>query len=262
MEQRVTIQGAEAHVRVFPDLEPLSHAAAAYCLAALETELEAGRERLSLVLAGGSSPRRLYELLGTTYRERVPWERLHLFWGDDRLVPRDHEHSNQGAAYRDFIDRVSIPPENVHPMPTTEPPEEAAAHYEQTLQAFFDGGPPAFDLVLLGLGGDGHTASLFPEHEPTRHVGDPEAPLVEAVPPPDAMKPAVGRLTLTLPALGHAKRILFLVAGASKQDAVEQILRSPDPMLPAAYAHAQDELAWYLTEDAWGEHSTGENVTG
>lgn len=249
---RVRIRDYPADVRRFANLERLSHAAAAYVLAAMETTLET-RDRFSLVLAGGSSPLRLYELFADTYRARMPWAHVHLFWGDDRYVPRGHPDSNQGAAYDAFISQAPIPAEQVHAMPTKiAPPAQAAEVYEETIRRFFGGGPPAFDLVLLGLGTDGHTASLFPHLHPEQHLQQPDAPWVQAVEAPPGVEPRQ-RLTLTLPALNHARRALFLVSGTSKRDAVHTVLRTPDPTLPAAYVHPQDELVWYVDDAAWGD---------
>jgi 6-phosphogluconolactonase len=249
---RVPIRGYPADVRRFANLERLSHAAAAYVLAAAETTLET-RDRFSLVLTGGSSPLRLYELFADVYRTRLPWDRIHLFWSDERYVPRGNPESNQGAAYDAFIGQVPIPAEQVHALPTKiAPPAQAAEVYEETLQRFF-GGPPAFDLALLGLGEDGHVASLFPHHHPERQLEQPDASSwVEVTEAPPDQEPRQ-RLSLTLPALNRARRVLFLVHGARKREAVRAVLRTPDSTLPAAYVHPQDELAWYVDAAAWGE---------
>lgn len=249
---RTAIRGHEALVRIFPDKEALSLAAAEYLIGAVETTLQE-QDAFSLALTGGSSPNRLYELLAGPCRDRIPWDQLHLFWGDDRYVPRDDPASNQGAAFRQFIDHVPIPAEQVYPMPVDiSPAEAAAAAYQETLLDFFDGAPPTFDLVLLGLGGDGHIASLFPENHPERSLTSvDEATWVQAILAPARVSPR-SRLTLSLPAINWSRRVLFIVHGAQKQEAVRKIVREPNGTLPGAYVHARRQLCWYVDKAAWG----------
>src|SRR5262249_49804097 len=118
--------------------------------------------RCSLVLSGGNTPRTLYSQWATRFAQEIPWGGVHLFWGDERFVPPDDPHSNFRMAREALLDHVPIPAANVHRMPTAGTPEQAAAAYEATLRGHFDGDQPRFDLLLLGLGPDGHTASLFP----------------------------------------------------------------------------------------------------
>ena len=252
-DHTTTIRGHEAQIRLFPEKEALSHAAVAYLLEALEATL-AAQDRFSLVLTGGSSPLRMYELLATEYRERVPWQQVDLFWGDDRYVAPDDPDSNQGAAFEAFIDQVPIPAANVYPMPTgTRPAEAAARAYEQTIKAYFGDQPPRFDLILLGLGPDGHVASLFHENHPERQLEKPDAtPWVEAIMAPERVSPRP-RLTMTFPLINQARRVLFIVPGAAKRDAVAQIVKSPEGTLPGAYVQAQDERVWYIDAEAWNE---------
>ncbi len=217
-----------SEVRVFDDITELTRAAAD------EISLHIGRtlresDRFTSALSGGSTPRDLYHLLaGDPYRESLPWHAIHFFWGDERHVPPDHPESNFRMAREAMLDAVSVPPENIHRIVAEEPDaERAALRYEAELRAFFALAPgdwPRFDLVLLGLGKDGHTASLFPGsaavHERERLV---VAPWVEAQ--------KSSRITLTPPALSHARRALFLVSGGEKAAALRAVLegeRQPD----------------------------------
>ncbi len=239
-------QRARADVHVRPDLESLSFALADTIVALCEDALRRA-ERFALALSGGETPRRLYQLLATRYRALIPWARVHVFWGDERYVSPEDPRSNYRMAREAWLDHVPIPAENVHPMPTLLPEiEEVAEAYEETLMSHFPGKWPRFDLILLGLGADGHTASLFP-HNPAL---DEQARIVTAV-RAEAEPPL--RLTLTLPAINHAANIHFLVAGAEKAAAVQRALAErPDPRAaPAAAVSPIDgRLVWWLDEAA------------
>ena len=201
------------------------------------------QERFTLVLSGGSTPRALYTLLAGEYREPVDWGRVHLFWGDERFVPHDHPASNYRMARETLIEPLDIPVANVHPIPTDDAdPARCAERYEQHLRQTF-GGFPRFDLVLLGMGADGHTASLFPESravaEHERWVTVGEAPVEPRI-----------RLTLTLPVLNAARGVFFLVTGSDKAEAVRRILLEGQP-LPAGLVQPEGgELMWWLDRAA------------
>jgi 6-phosphogluconolactonase len=205
--------------------------------------------RFAVALSGGSTPRALYELLGSTeYRERIDWRHVHLFWGDERCVPPDHSESNFRMVRKIWISQIQIPAENIHRMEGEKEPRAAAAAYEQELQQFFAPAPgqmPRFDLILLGVGADGHTASLFPGNaaldEQERFV---VADYVE--------KLKAHRVTLTLPVINAAAQVTLLVSGASKAAVVRRILRgSETAKLPAAKVRpANGSLAWLITKDA------------
>lgn len=210
-----------SEVRVFASPDELTRAAAEEIARAAEQAV-AERGRFTLTLSGGSTPRSLYRLLASEpYRERLPWSAIHLFWGDERHVPPAHADSNFRMAREALIDHVPVPPGNVHRIPAEDPDaRRAAAAYEAELRAFFGLAPgeqPAFDLLLLGLGADGHTASLFPG-SPALNERDHVvvAPWVEAQ--------RAFRITLTPPALNHARRTLFLVSGEDKADALRAVL--------------------------------------
>ena len=163
-------------IRVFPDLAALSDAAAVWVADEL-VESAAAQGRASLVLSGGSTPTLLYERLATQFKDRVPWQRLHVFWSDERYVPHDDRLSNYRMARETLLDRVAIPDDHVHPMPTHfGAPPDAAREYESVVTTFFAGRPPVFDVTLLGLGADGHTASAF-EGSPALSSGSHASPI-------------------------------------------------------------------------------------
>jgi 6-phosphogluconolactonase len=203
-------------------------------------------DRAAVCLTGGSSPLGLYRLLAQDpWRGQVPWERAHWFMGDDRFVPEREALSNMGAAKQAFLDSAPVPRQNIHSIATEAgDPEAAARRYEDELKQFYsadrlDAGRPLFDLVLMGLGPDGHTASLFP-HSPALEerqrwvVGVPKA----------GMEPFVPRVTLTFPTLASTREMLFLVDSADKRSILGRVLAGED--LPAHRAHAQGDLVWLI----------------
>jgi 6-phosphogluconolactonase len=240
-------------VRVVPDRAALAEAAAAEFTAAATAALGA-RDRFTVALAGGSTPLDLYRRLASReYAARVPWPGVHFFWGDERHVPPDHPDSNVGAARAALLDHVPVPPSNIHRVPAELADAEAAARaYEDELSRWFapaGGAPPRFDLVLLGLGADGHTASLFPGSaalaERRRWV---VAPWIE--------KLAAHRITVTLPVLNAAARVLFLVSGKDKAPALRQVLAGPrrPEELPAQAVEPRDgEVIWLVDGEAAAE---------
>jgi 6-phosphogluconolactonase len=203
------------------------------------------RGRALLALSGGSTPLPVYERLA---KLALPWARLHLFWGDERCVPSEDENSNYGNALRKLISQAPIPEANVHRIQGELDPNEAAQLYEDELLNFFGPEPPVMDLVLLGMGGDGHTASLFP--------GGPELEerqrWVVNSHPPEGTGPELPRVTLTLPVINAARAVLFLVAGRDKRPAVSRILRvlGNGSQLPAGLVRPAGDLAWFLDRQA------------
>jgi 6-phosphogluconolactonase len=183
----------------------------------------ADRGRFSLVLSGGNTPRSLYETLSSSYRETIDWSRTFLFWGDERFVPQDHPESNYRTAAEALISHVPIPPENVFPVPTGErTTEKAAKKYEKSLRTFFQGEKfPRFDLVLLGLGEDGHTASLYKGdkavNETKRWAAAARAP---------QRYPVRDRITLTLSAINSARTVVMLVTGEKKREILKKVLKN------------------------------------
>jgi len=235
-------------VRVFPELDALSHALAEVFVD--ETHQAIGSSgRCTVALAGGSTPRRLYRFLAFGYGERLPWAAVHLFIGDERYVPPGDTLSNFRMVQETLIDHLPIPPENVHPMDTTNPdPSRAAEAYERVLRERFAGNWPRFDVVFLGMGTDGHTASLFSGtpavREATRWVVATESPRQ----PPR-------RLTLTLPVFSHARRVHFLVAGPAKAKALREVLMTPETTTcTAALVRPLDgRVTWWTDEAAAGD---------
>jgi 6-phosphogluconolactonase len=203
--------------------------------------------RFAIALSGGSTPKRLYEILAEPpQRDRFPWARTHLFWGDERFVPPDSAESNFNMTRQALLDHVPIPPAQVHPMPTSGTPAEAAQAYQMTLAAYYgrevlDMAHPLFDVTLLGLGENGHTASLFPGTASLDESLAWVAPVTENVPQP--------RLTLTYPAIACSATVAFLVAGRSKAVVLRRVLGG-DRSQPATRITAAGELIWFVDEAA------------
>lgn len=228
-------------LRVFPDVDRLSEALASAIAERLVMVVRM-RGFCSIALSGGRTPRVLYDQLARNHRNDIPWARVHIFWGDERYVPPEDERSNYRMARQALLGHVPVPAANVHRMPT-EPadPRDAAAVYEQVLRAHFGAPWPRFDLVLLGLGDDGHTASIFPGSSAL----DEAERWVVAVKGPS--EPHV-RLTLTLPAITHAAAIDVIASGSSKAEPLWQALAGdPDPRrCPASAVRRTDgALVWW-----------------
>lgn len=226
-----------------PDAASLAEAGAAWIVDTMAKT----PGRLAISLAGGSTPKRLYEMLvGPAFIDRMPWDRIHWFWGDERFVPADDARSNQAMVRAAMLDHAPVPAGNIHAIPTTGlSPDDAARAYASTLQAFAADTPdrPLFDLVLLGLGTNGHTASLFP-HEAVLHERTAWA---AAVSPPG--EPT--RITLTWPPLENTRYAAFLAVGPDKRDVIKAV-RAGDGELPATHYHPLGRLMWWLDEAACG----------
>ncbi len=230
-------------VRVYGGPEELAWASAGKFAAKAGEAIEE-RGRFAVVLAGGSTPKAMYEVLASDYVGRIDWSRVHVFFGDERTVPPDHDDSNYRMANETLLDHVSVG--SVHRMRGELPPDEAAEAYEEELRTFFGAeDAPRFDLILLGVGGDGHTASLFPETS-ALEVHDR---WVVANP---VLKLDTTRITLTVPIINAARAVLFLVAGGDKAEALEKILEEDaDPRAyPAALIQPPDGPEWLLDQSA------------
>lgn len=233
---------------VLPDADAVARVAAGRLLALCTT---APGERIAVCLAGGSTPKRLYALLaGPDYVAQVPWDRIHWFFGDDRVVPWDDPASNVRMAREAFGPGDPIPDGHLHGIPTDATPETGARRYEAVLRAFYgapvlDPARPLFDLVLLGLGEDGHTASLFPG-KPALEAGE-----AWVMPVPEAgLAPFVPRITLTFQVLASSRTTLFLVTGAGKQEPLRRLADGAD--LPAGRVTSIGPLHWLLDRSAAG----------
>jgi 6-phosphogluconolactonase len=230
-------------VEVLADPQALAHRVADRMTAA--ALLAEGPFRVSL--SGGSTPRALYALLASDeFRARFPWRRVHWYWGDERFVPYDDPESNFGMAYEAMLGKAPVPPENVHPMPVDGIPEDAASRYEHTLReaygaAVLDPARPLFDITLLGLGSDGHTASLLPG-EPVLEERDRWVAAVTHG------RPEV-RVTLTYPAIESSRHVAFLVAGEEKAPIVA-VIRAGGSDVPAARVRPVGDLVWFLDRAA------------
>jgi 6-phosphogluconolactonase len=233
-------------IKVLPDAAAVAHEAAERVVAAAKRAADEGRT-FSIALAGGSTPNALYELLASdAYKSRIDWPKVEVFFGDERNVPPDHKDSNYRMARQALLSRVPIPADNVYRMAGELPDEQAAKEYGQLLkEKFGDGG---LDMVLLGMGDDGHTASLFPETEALderKHRA-----VANHVPKLNA-----SRITLTAPFINRAREVIILVAGDSKAKRVQEVLEGPrDPRrLPVQLIEpAEGTLTWLLDAGAAG----------
>ena len=237
-------------VLIVPDEQSLAETAAERLL----TRIAQANDRAAVCLTGGSTPQHLYRLLASEpYRCEPPWGRVHWFMGDDRFVPPGHVLHNTGMARRSFLDHVPAPAANIHPIPTdASSPDAAARLYEAELKAFYGSdrlgaARPLFDLVLMGVGDDGHTASLFPhsaalDEKERWVVGIDNA----------GHEPFVSRITLTFAALASTREMLFLVSGHGKRDILRRVFSGED--LPANRARSDGELVWLVDRAAAPEH--------
>jgi 6-phosphogluconolactonase len=235
-------------IRLFSTTPDLVKAAADEIVGTLNRAI--GERGQSIVaLSGGETPRPVYRMLGSEpYRSMVEWNYVHFFFGDERAVPPHDPQSNFGMIEKELFSRISIPPENVHRMFGEREPSLASIEYEKILQDFAGSDGLRFDLILLGLGDDGHTASLFPGTDAVTATGS----LVTAVFVPKFGK---WRITLTLECINDARRVIFLVSGKGKADVVSAILGAGKARqeLPASLVRPRDgEVIWMLDQDAAG----------
>jgi 6-phosphogluconolactonase len=236
-------------VRVFPAAVDLFQAAAEEFAHRASIAVES-TGRFSVALSGGSTPKGLYSLLASGSIQNIPWDRIYFFWSDERHVPPDHSDSNFKMAYETLLSKISARPENIFRIESELDAELAAKKYEQVLIEFFrlkSGEFPNFDLILLGLGPDGHTASLFPDtsalNETNRLV---VANWIE--------KLKTERITFTFPVLNHAKCVMFLVTGSDKVAPLREVFEKGEQGPPAGRVHPVDgKLLWFLDSEAASE---------
>ena len=206
----------------------------------------ASKGRFAVALSGGATPQGLYSLLATSYRDEVPWGSVHIFWGDERCVPKEHEESNFRVAYESLLSKIDLPGENIHRMRGDLGPEAGAREYEEEIRRFFGpSGLPAFDLILLGMGEDGHTASLFPG---SKALEETERLVAPVYPEGHGRE----RITLTLPVLNNATHIVFLVSGSSKAEVLSRVLGNGERgEYPAGLVRPlRGSLLWLVDRDA------------
>lgn len=207
-------------IRIFNDLESLSQAAAEiFVIQSRQAGLICGR--FSVALSGGGTPRRLFEILATSpFRERIHWDEVHIFWSDERCVPEEDPRNNASMARQTLLDHVPIPPSNIHPIRCDQSPQQAAIQYEQELREFFSTQNPNFHLVLLGLGENGHIASLFP-HTPV--LNEKERWVSEVY----IKELNMYRVTFTAPFINQASQVVILVSGLDKSSVLLNVLEGP-----------------------------------
>ncbi len=233
-------------VDVFQSIDALREAVAEYIITVSKKSI-AERGRFTIALSGGDTPQKLYALLAKTpYSEQIEWKKTFVFWGDERWVPFDDRRNNAYQAKSILLDKVTIPASNIHRIPVNLSPNQAAIKYEKELRAFFGNEPIQFDMILLGLGENGHTASLFPGtkviHEHAEGVR-----FVEMNPP------IGGRITMTAALINQAHHILFLVTGEKKAVILEKIL--DDSYQPNLYPAQlikplHGDLIWFADQEA------------
>jgi 6-phosphogluconolactonase len=246
METIVMVE-IKIRVQVLSDLENVSRKAAEMFVN-ISRSCIASQGKFSAAISGGSTPKRLYTLLSSDrYRDEVNWPTVHFFWADERCVPKEHEESNFKTAYDTLLSRVPIPDENIHRIEGEENPDKGARDYEEDVMQFFGmSGVPIFDLVILGMGEDGHTASLFPGSKSLEET-------IRLAVPVYLEKPYRNRITLTLPVLNNASQIIFLVAGSSKADVLSEILGDGHKkgQYPAGLINpTQGHLIWLIDREA------------
>ena len=232
-------------VRIYSDTEKVIKAIAQEFIAITKNSQQ---PRFDVALSGGKTPRLLFKKLAETSNTEVNWNRIHFWWGDERCVPPESDESNFKLAFDHFFSKISIPAENIHRINGENNPEKEAERYSHEIKQNlnFRGEWPVFDLIILGLGDDGHTASIFPDQ--LELVDEPRI-CVHTVHPLSGR----GRITLTGKVLNNASRIFFLVTGESKSMRISEIMNNNEAakLLPAYYIlPANGSLIWFLDEDA------------
>jgi 6-phosphogluconolactonase len=233
-------------IQVYSDAKEVSHAAAELFFQTARRAVEKNG-RFTVALSGGNSPRMMYELLARApYRHQALWEKTFIFWGDERCVPWNDPRSNAGMAANTLLKFVPVPSEHIHRMVCALTPGETVDHYESVLRHNFDTDPPRFDLILLGLGTDGHTASLFPE---SPALNEKERWVVQVQKPNED----IHRVSLTVPVINNAENIAFLVFGKEKADILAQVLEGryqPERFPAQIIQPSRGEINWLVDEPA------------
>lgn len=239
--------GKGAIMQDYPSVEELALAAAGlFRQFALEAVESSGI--FCAALSGGSTPKRMYQILSENpYKDTTPWQNIHFFWSDERYVPLNDSQSNAGMAFKNLLNNVPVPKENIHPIPYLSTPEESAQSYEKTLRDFFSGQLQGFHLVMLGMGADGHTASLFPHtevlHEKKRWAREVYLKEQES-----------HRITLTYPIINSAANVVFLVQGKEKAATLSKVLKGASGIedFPVSGIHPEKgELYWLIDREAF-----------
>jgi len=234
-------------LQILDNADHLARAAAEHFLRR-SNEAVAQRGWFTVALSGGSTPKRLYQLLAEQFRDQIPWSGIHFYWSDERHVSPRHPESNYRMTNEAMLSRVPVSPANVHRVFTENPAADAARDYEDTIVKQM-GGNPRLDLILLGLGADGHTASIFPGSEVLR-----ETKRLVAAPWVEKLK--THRITMTLALLNNGASVVFLVSGAEKAQIVKEVLEGPEKYPAQAVKPVNGELLWLLDQEAAGNLTT------
>ena len=233
-------------VKIYDDALAVSKAVADLLVTEAEKAVD-HKGRFSVVLSGGSTPKKLYELLATSeFKNRLPWQQIDIFWGDERFVPRDDDRNNAKMALDTLLNHVPVPEKNIHPIPIAITPRESASEYEKLLHNYFHNEEPVLDLILLGLGENGHTASLFPG---TSVIEKKNLWVSEVYVEEQNMY----RITLTAPIINKARNVVFLVTGANKAEIVSNVLQGmyqPRVWPAQIIKPANGNLFWMLDAEA------------
>lgn len=244
MLKKQDAKSTERVITIWKNIDQLSEAAAHFfmdhCLQTI-----AVKGYFAVALSGGNTPRTLYKLLASPpFLQNIPWKKVFFFWSDERFVPATHQDSNYGMAKKLLLDHTHVPAKNIFPIKGFGDPEERAQEYEHTLKLFFHNKKPVFDLILLGVGEDGHTASLFPGSEL----------LLEKkrwIRPVWAEEKKSWRISFTLPLINHATAVLFLVSGSEKKDIIKKLLRKKkNYSLPAELVMPHNGMTYWMLDEA------------
>ena len=238
--------GKPYKLEVFPSEEELDNAAAEFIIDRAKNAI-AAKGKFTISLSGGRTPQKLFELLAQPhYANKIDWKNTCIFWGDERCVPLDDERNNAFQAKNILLNKVNIPASNIYRIPVDLPPVAAASNYERTLDNFFENNPIQFDLILLGLGENGHTASLFPG---ANVIEDTSAGIRDVYVEEGNMY----RITMTAPLINEAHAILFLVTGKEKAEILNKVLKdsSENKKYPAQLVKPESgELFWFIDSEA------------
>jgi 6-phosphogluconolactonase len=244
MLKKEAAKSQERVITIWKNSEQLSEAAAHLfmdqCLQAI-----AVKGYFAVALSGGNTPRTLYKLLASSpFSQNIPWKKVFFFWSDERFVPATHKDSNFGMVKQILFDHIHVPAKNIFPIKGIGDPEERAQEYENTLKLFFHNKKPVFDLILLGVGEDGHTASLFPRSELLQEKK-------RWVRPVWVEEKKSWRISFTLPLINHAASVLFLVSGAEKKEIIKKLLRKKkNYSLPAELVNPSHGIAYWMLDEA------------
>ena len=231
------------HLFIYKDARETTTALADWIILLIKKTLEV-KDRFTIALSGGETPKKLYQIVASdAYREKINWSRLHIFWGDERFVPFSDDSNNAKMAFDNLLSKVNIPSEQVHTIWTDVTPEESAKQYENLLHKYFDDRQTTFDLVLLGMGDDGHTLSLFPGNE----VLNDTTSWVSAV----TSKEKGERITLMPSVVNKSSAIAFLITGENKAKILQEVLESQQHNYPAQLIQPSNgELYWFVDDEA------------